>query len=273
VIKLTVDNLYKISRVVPLIIFGINFWLIIICIWTGTLSIDVLYGIVLLLQLFKIRIWRFYLLSDVYVNDNANEVVFKKLNGDEEIFNRKQIIRYATDSGMTDVILSSNGRNIKKYFIVKGPENLHFLEDGFHSSADNMNRLETYGPDSSPFRFNELRTRRALKKYGLWFFVPPLLVIPLVIIIGNFWAKKNDREISAMQFNGRVDSVWYNSNKKYAINSTPYVTIQGKVYYLSCYSWRFKQDIMPGDSLVKQPNTFTVTLIKPNGKRIIYKGD
>jgi hypothetical protein len=92
-----------------------------------------------------------------------------------------------------------------------------------------------------------------------------------LILVGIFFMKKGNKEILYYQFNGKVDSVWYDENSSVANEVTkPFVKIDGKTFYLFYHTWDFGYKIQKGDSLKKKKNTLIVTFIKSNGKTYIY---
>ncbi|MBS1528843.1 MAG: hypothetical protein JSU01_00935 [Bacteroidetes bacterium] len=270
-IKLTGNYLPITSRAVPLIILAIIIWLTVNCIELAFWPVYIVYGFILLMILFKAKLWRFGMLSDVFVNNGTNQITFRKLNGAEETFSREQILTYKTYNAITDVTLSQDGRNVKKYFIAIFPGSLRYLDDGFQDHNESATRSDN--ADYPGMSYYEVRTRKFISKYWFLFFIPILIVIPLMMVVGLHLAKKQDQEILAMRFNGRVDSIWYDPGKDGRVVTRPHVSIHGKTYDLFYRAWGFKHDILPGDSLIKQENTFTVTLIKQDGKKLVYTGD
>lgn len=104
-----------------------------------------------------------------------------------------------------------------------------------------------------------------------------LIILCGVMAIGMsvffyFFQKNNDQEILNYAFKGRVDSVWYNHNNNDQDSITkPYVIIDGKSYHLFYRDWDFGYKIKRGDSMIKKKNTTIITLIKMNGRKIVYK--
>ena len=71
----------------------------------------------------------------------------------------------------------------------------------------------------------------------------------------------------AFQFDGKVDSVWYDDKGK------PTIKIRGNKYDLLVNFWNFNRQIESGDSLIKVKNSMIVTLVKKSGKIIVFKQD
>jgi hypothetical protein len=93
----------------------------------------------------------------------------------------------------------------------------------------------------------------------------------LFVIVAVVFIKKDNKELLGYQFNGRVDSVWYDANSSVRNEVTsPFVKIKGKTYYLYYHTWYFGYKIQKGDSMVKKVNTMAVILVKPNGKTYKY---
>jgi hypothetical protein len=87
--------------------------------------------------------------------------------------------------------------------------------------------------------------------------------IGLVVLI--FFSIKWNNTYLNYQFNGRLDSIAYGDK------GTPIVIIKGKTYFLKEVDWNFHKShiIQKGDSLIKDKNSITVKLVKPNGEVII----
>jgi hypothetical protein len=79
-----------------------------------------------------------------------------------------------------------------------------------------------------------------------------------VLFLGSmlFLNNRNNKRNFSYYFNGEVQSV------RYDLKGFPYVTIASKIYYLSYNNWDFNYRISKGDTLKKEKNTFTISLIK-----------
>ena len=259
-IKISKDYLFLLSRIGPFLLIFIHVIVISALALLGLGIACLSYAGVALLHVFLISIWKRFLLSDVYVDERSNEVVFKNLNGNEETFSRKQIIKLSTYSGITTATISFGDREIKKYFIAVSSESLNYLDDGYQISGDDLYELENT-PEKLFMEF--------LKKKKKLFFIP-LVTIPLMMLVGYVFMKRGDRKILDYEFNGVVDSVSYDNTRNDLVVTKPTVYIHGKAYYLFYNNWGLRHDIQPGDSIIKLKNTFTVRLIKKNGKEFSY---
>jgi len=84
-----------------------------------------------------------------------------------------------------------------------------------------------------------------------------------MIVTGVYFTKKGKRKNLSYQFNGKVDSVTYDVKGE----ATVYIDTS---YYLSDPNWDFDHNrIQKGDSMIKEKNSMTIKLIKPNGKVIV----
>lgn len=85
------------------------------------------------------------------------------------------------------------------------------------------------------------------------------------IVLTQVQTERGNKENLDFEFYGKVDSVTYD------IKGKPYVTIKGKMYYLSYNDWNFKYQIEQNDSLQKKSNSFIITLIKhKSGEKIEF---
>ena len=85
--------------------------------------------------------------------------------------------------------------------------------------------------------------------------------------------EQQNHKILGYDFNGRVDSIWYDGDRNDKIVTDPTIFIHGKTYDLSYHTWDFRRNIQPGDSMIKLKNRLRIILIKKNGSKIVYDGD
>lgn len=145
--------------------------------------------------------------------------------------------------------------------MVNSPQTQKNEEDGLQVSPSQMNFFEWV---------TQIPIVKLLGVKSV-FLIPIIMVI--IMSVGFYFVRRQNDEIMAYNFNGRVDSVWYDGNRNDLIVTKPYVSIHGKTYYLYYHAWGFERNIQPGDSMIKLENTFTVTLIKKSGKKFVYEGD
>jgi hypothetical protein len=126
-IKISKDYLYIFSRVIPIIALIIHLWIIFVCIMINFWPVYLAYAFVASIQFFFAKIWRYFLLNDVYINSQFNKVLFKTLKSVEIEFNREQISKQTTYFGITDIVINDNGNKLKFYFMVNSKENLKYL--------------------------------------------------------------------------------------------------------------------------------------------------
>jgi hypothetical protein len=126
-IKISKDNLFVWSKIIPIAGLIIHAWLIFVCIMMNFWPLYIAYGVVGLGQFFFAKAWRYFLLRDVYLSKDFNKIIFKGLKGDQVEFNRNQIAKQATYFGITNVLIDENGDMLKFYFIVSSKENLDDL--------------------------------------------------------------------------------------------------------------------------------------------------
>lgn len=97
----------------------------------------------------------------------------------------------------------------------------------------------------------------------------PLILLGLgaifILINTPYFYYKNKKTSLSYQFQGRVDSVWYDDK------GGPTIKVNGNKYDLLVNYWDFNHQIEVGDSLIKVKNSMLVRIIKKNGKVIIVK--
>lgn len=71
------------------------------------------------------------------------------------------------------------------------------------------------------------------------------------------------RKALGYQFNGKVDTISYDSNGQ------PIISIHGTKYDLSVTHWDFNHQIQSGDSMVKKADSMVIKIFKTDGTVII----
>jgi hypothetical protein len=97
-------------------------------------------------------------------------------------------------------------------------------------------------------------------KNGIIFLVGSIVLVSVIAIINN---KSADTNYFNMEFAGKVESVGYNGQ------GYPTVTIKGDDYFIGAF-YNFKNEIKPGDSLIKVKGQYIFKLIKENSTDTLY---
>jgi hypothetical protein len=107
-------------------------------------------------------------------------------------------------------------------------------------------------------------SKRYYKVVFGFFIVSVICLAVIAIYINN---KSRDKNL-AYQFNGVVDTVFYNVQGKATI------FMHDTDYNLSEPNWDFDHNrIQAGDSMIKKKGSMIIKLIKPNGKIIVVGED
>jgi len=89
-------------------------------------------------------------------------------------------------------------------------------------------------------------------------------VLAISFAIFSFYTRFTaHRKTLSYQFNGKVDTIIYNSSGK------PTVTIHGTKYDLSVTHWDFDRQIAVGDSMIKKADSLMIKIFKADGTVII----
>ena len=184
-IKISKDNLF--GRIGAFLTFKviINGWFIGICIESKIDVLLVFCAVIVLAQIFIPKIWRYFLLCDVYLSDKSNEVIFRNPRGVERIFDRKHIIEQSTYFGITAVTIDSGRKTIKKYFMANSPQNLTNQDDRFQDSPDNFNFPEWVA---------QIPVLKLFMKYKILFFIW-IIIMLIIMSIGFYFQTTKPRNI------------------------------------------------------------------------------
>ncbi len=74
---------------------------------------------------------------------------------------------------------------------------------------------------------------------------------------------KRRMDATNYQFNGRIDSVFYD------IKNNPVIIVKGSRYYLSENDWDLKTNLQKGDLIFKKSKSTVIRLMKPQTGQII----
>jgi hypothetical protein len=126
-IKISKENLYVWSRLIPVIFLIIHAWILFVCIMMNFWPLYLVYVAIASLQFLVIGAWRYFYLRDVYVSENLKKVIFKDLKNNETVHDLNQITTYKTSFGITKVSIDEKGAIIKYYFMINSYEDVKYL--------------------------------------------------------------------------------------------------------------------------------------------------
>lgn len=126
-IKISKDNLFFFSRLWPAFFLIIHLGMIYGCILSNFLLFYIAYAFFAVMQIAVLKMWRFLLLKDVFIDRATDRVYFKELNGAQLEFMLYQVSEQRTYKGITKVSIKDNDSTLKFYYIARTKNDRNLL--------------------------------------------------------------------------------------------------------------------------------------------------
>jgi hypothetical protein len=127
-IKLSRDNLIVLSRLFPVMLFAVHPFIIFVIIKINFWPLIIAYLFIAAMQFGVGKVWRYFLIQDLYLSKDTKYIIFKSLSDKETEFKISQIAGISTQKGITRLEILNNNKVEKWYFCVNSKDNLNLLD-------------------------------------------------------------------------------------------------------------------------------------------------